>query len=151
MARYGYRDANGEIVQTNQIGLAMWHPYQPRLWYCTQCGIFMKLYNISLDLPATHWACLNCKKIITIKERDDVFELHIKLAKDKFDLHILEYDKESKYWKVESAVFIGDSRIGSKRKPIGETERQEILEKLQEVIQEQLLISFETFQDFFAE
>jgi hypothetical protein len=108
----------------------------------------MKLYPISHDLPPTHYSCHNCKKNITIKERDEAFEACIKLAKEEFELKTLEYSKEDRIWKIESAIFVGDSRIGAKRRQIGQTEREEIIDKIQDALEDALHISFENFGEF---
>jgi hypothetical protein len=150
---YAYIDADGNRIETNSVGNATWQavlPQNKKGWYCLQCGIFMKAYPISHDLPFSHYSCSTCKKNITVTERNEVFDTTVKLAKEKCDLKTLEYNKDDRSWKIESSLFIGDSRIGARRKPIGPTERQEIIGKVQEVLQEELHISFENFQEFFS-
>jgi len=120
-------------------------------WHCTQCGIYMKAYPISHDLEFTHWSCLNCKKNITKSERDATFDATLQIAKDKCDLKICEYNKEDRTWTILSNEFIGDSRISSKRRPIKKSEREHIIDTIQEAIQEELHISFESFQEYFNE
>ena len=93
--------------------------------------------------------CLNCKKIITKSERDELSDATLKVAKEKCDLKTLEYNKEDRSWTILSNEFIGDSRISSRRRPIKQTEKQDIIGKIQFAIQDELHISFESFQEYF--
>jgi hypothetical protein len=148
----GYRDPEtGEIIeQQNQVAIALWPEQTRHNWFCSQCGIFMKAYPISHDLPFTHWSCTNCKKNITANERDESFNAHVKIAKERYDLKTLEYNKEDRSWNIESSIFVGDSRIGAKRKVIRPSELEQIVNEVQDMIEAQLHISFENWSEFWA-
>jgi len=83
-----------------------------------------------------------------MSERDEAFAAHVKIAKDRYDLKTLEYSKEG--WNIESSIFVGDNRIGAKRKVIKQTERDEIIDTLQDVISKELHVSFENWSTFWA-
>ena len=52
------------------------------------------IIKVSHDLPPTHWHCNNCRKTISMSERNAVFDATLKVAKEKCDLKTLEYNKE---------------------------------------------------------
>jgi hypothetical protein len=149
LSKRGHYEEDGTWIEERAIGVALWPQIQKHNWFCSQCGIYMKLYPISHDLEVTHWSCGTCKKVVTTTERDEAFEACIQLAKNEYDLKTLEYSKEQRYWTIISNLFIGDSRIGARRKPITPTERQEIMDKTQAALEDTLHISFENFQEFF--
>jgi len=141
-----------ERPQYRSIPNAKWQAVLPNNkhgWYCIQCGLYMKLYPISHDLPPTHWHCGTCKKNVTMSERDATFDTTLQIAKDKCDLKTLEYSKQDRTWTILSSEFLGDSRISATRRPIRKTEREHIIDTIQQAIQEELHISFESFQEYF--
>jgi hypothetical protein len=94
---------------------------KPGGWLCSKCnGAKMYLHPISLDEPAQFWKCSKCERQITIEERNQVFEAIRQNVKDQYLLHVFDYDKG---WEIKSSEWIGESRIGAKRKPITPSER----------------------------
>ncbi|HYT46317.1 MAG TPA: hypothetical protein VEP90_28565, partial [Methylomirabilota bacterium] len=56
---------------------------------------------------------------------------------------------QDRTWTILSSEFLGDSRISATRRPIRKTEREHIIDTIQQAIQEELHISFESFQEYF--
>lgn len=111
----------------------------------------MKLKPICKDIPATHWEC-RCKGI-SLKQRDTLFELVRREVQESYNLFQFNYNIETRKWIIKSAEWIShdESRINAKRRVITTGQREEILNELQDIIETELLITFESFQDYFIE
>jgi|GEM_PF-1135073 hypothetical protein len=59
MTRQGYRNEDGEIVETSHIINAVFQEQYKHGLFCNQqCQKYMLLLPISRDQKATHWDCL---------------------------------------------------------------------------------------------
>jgi len=111
----------------------------------------MKLLPINKDIPATHWQC-QCRGIALI-QRDAVFEKNRQIIQDAYELKTFSYDIEKNYWKIQSAEWISsdESRVNAKRKIIHTIRREGIKDELKHMIEDELNITVESFQDYFIE
>lgn len=131
------------------IANATWKPIPKHGWYCEKCSMYMKLLPINKDIPASHWEC-RCRGI-SLLQRDKSFQINKEITQDLYLLRKLNYDKQNIHWDIESAQWSSpdESRINSQRRIIRDMDL--IISELKALIEEELEISFENFQDFFNE
>jgi hypothetical protein len=151
MVKYGYRDEDGEWIDTpHGLNIALW-PQQPTKndWYCLN-GHRMRLLPISLDIKNNlRWVC-PCYSI-PLWGRDLAFNWAKEKVIEENSLRSLFWDKETKTIRIESAIFTGTSRTNSKRHSISLSERERIRDSLVELVQQALNISFDSWSEFFEE
>lgn len=119
--------------------------------HCSKCQMYMKLLPKNRDIPATHWEC-RCKGISLI-QRDIVFELARQEVKEEFNLHEFSYNIETRKWTIQSAEWIShdESRINAKRRVLNTGQRNDIIDELQDIIEQESEVTFLNFQDYFIE
>ena len=142
-------DEEGNILEPRPHIVAAFWPDPPKRQgvYC-KTGHFMKLLPVNRDITEGLWWKCDCK-CISLTGRDNCFERHRQLAINMFQLHKLEYNRQTNHFDIESSEWISHdgSRLNATRRQIGQTETEDILTKFQEVIEKELDISFDSFQD----
>jgi hypothetical protein len=129
-------------------------PQQPKTkgWICSKDGAKMTLLPISHDVPAQYWQCHSCQRQITMEERDGVFDTIRQNIQDQYLLKTFQYDKITNKWTIESSEWIGESRIGAKRRTFTIGMRQDVIEQLLSTIEDTLSIHVGTStKDYFME
>lgn len=111
----------------------------------------MKLLPINRDIPASHWEC-RCRGISLI-QRDAVFELARQDVQELYNLHEFSYNNENRNFTIVSGEWISpdESRINSTRRKLSTGQRNDIIEELEDIIQDELEITIVNFQDYFRE
>jgi hypothetical protein len=121
-------------------------------WICSKCDMqTMNLLPVNKRLPAEYWICTKCQRQISIVERDQVYDVIRQSVADKYSLEVFNYNKEKKTWDIQSAEWIGQSRIGAKQRQIKPSEREEIIDQLLNTLEDTLFIHFDTIRDYFLE
>jgi hypothetical protein len=89
MPRYGYRDENGEVVETSGVAVALW-PSPPKRYglYC-KAGHYMKLLPINRNITEGLWWSCDCK-CISLTARNNCFNFHRLIAITTFGLDTLD-------------------------------------------------------------
>jgi hypothetical protein len=145
LTKHGYRDRETqEFIETgSDVINALWPETYQRGIFCCTCQKYMLLKPVSLDYKATHWED-NCK-CISIAAINQCFNNCRDNFINLYNLKTLSY--QDGRFTIESAEFIGDSRINTHRRII--TERDEILDNLKQAVQDQLSIEFENWTEYF--
>jgi hypothetical protein len=106
----------------------------------------MSTKNVSEGL---WWEC-QCK-CISLAARDRCFNFHRKLALETFGLNTLDYNIETDHWDIEGEwVSPDNNRLNAVKRQVGPAETEDILDKLKSVLQTELGVTFETWDNFFA-
>jgi hypothetical protein len=127
---------------------------KPQGWICLVKGCDgqkKKLLPVSQDIPPEYWQCTKCQRTITIVERDNIFEAIRQQVIDKYQLKTFEYDKEKDIWEIILSEWIGQSRIGSKRRQLTAGMRQELKDELLNNIEDTLSIHINSIKEYFLE
>ncbi len=149
--RYGYRDQDGEVVETFGVAVALWNDPPKKYGLYCRSGHYMRLKPVDKNIKENLW--WECEdKCISLAARDRCFNFHRKIAMESFGLNTLDYDIKTDSWNLEGEWISPDNnRLNAVKRKVGPTEKQEILDKLQSVLETELEVTFETFGDFFAE
>jgi hypothetical protein len=150
MPRYGFRDENGEVVETAGVAVALW-PEKPKVYgfYC-KSGHYCKLKPVNKNITEGLWWECQCK-CISLTARDRCFNFHRKIALETFNLNNLSYDVATDHWEIEGEWTSHDgNRLTAVKRKVGPTEKEEILDKLADVISQELGVTFEDWSNFFA-
>jgi hypothetical protein len=145
--KYGYRDESGEFIETPRYVNAVFPEMYKHGIFCSCCQKYLFLKPVSLDYEATHWED-NCT-CISLKAINQCFNNCHDTFINLYNLKTLSYDIQNRNWKIESAEFIGESRVNSPRKIITMDVRKDILSDLKNAVQDQLAVEFEDWTDYF--
>jgi hypothetical protein len=67
-------------------------------WHCLSHKELEKmyLYPLSKDVPAEYWTCTTCKRQVTLRQRDEVFQEIRRHFMQKYNLNMFDFDRENK-------------------------------------------------------
>src|SRR2546425_845266 len=105
---YVYEDEMGNQIVSSVVRNLSWENLEyegivpsskPLTWFCMKpcSAIPMDLLPITRNVPPEYWECRQCKKRISLQDRDQVFNIIMKnvLEKYKHELEIFHYDRQN--------------------------------------------------------
>jgi hypothetical protein len=149
LSRYGYYSDDGDWIETPKINNLVFLPENNgHSIYCTICGRYTRVLPTNKDLPVLGHQC-GCR-CIPYYALLACYNKNRQLIIQSNHLKTLEIDtKSGVVTALISNLWIGDSRLSSKRREIGSTQRREIINDLADRIMAELNISFEDFPQYF--